>query len=407
MAVNYTDTPIQIASLLRILRKRHAVIEHALNAADDTTNSDRALLVVSNGFDTADTDEAKTIATMFNHLTQSSVKAARDSWRATRQAIQREDSYFGQLANDLDLEGSDRRVPIAYEYEDVNGVITITERRGVFGNLYDDMVTNTEYVTANALSPASQTAESANRGVLSDPWVAGSFLSHALSGTLVLRTEDESVDAPKLSVTLELLAPLPDGRVVLTADNLLTPDKSYSDGPLGINGVTVARSGLTSPTESGDDGAIFSSVSFATPSDSDSDKGVFHIKITRQATAPIWLVEVFSDSARDNKVGSATHDGTTGSDASQTIECSGGTVITYTIDKAAANTQLPSATNTDEDISYDIENPRLGDEWRVVITNDEAGNYSTKLMKHWPGVSLPVSGSNLWTDANASSISMS
>lgn len=401
MAVNYTTLPVQFGALLKIFRKREALSEQIRLASAST--HDRRLLVAANGFSTSQTDEARVLGSQISLLDNEQLSAIRGMMTTYKSRIESVGDFFGLLADDLAASSNDRaRGAIRYAYDNVAGAISIVERQGILGSLYRDMIAGDQRVTANGVTFGSFTAGSANRGLLTVTSMTG--LSHMLSGTLVFEVVSESVDNPTLSVQLDLTNPLPDGTTIVRADNLLTAEESFEDGPTGLTCV-LTRSGLATPTENGDNGNIFSATSFATPSASDASGGVYQVRVTRQAVAPIWLVEVFQDTDRNVKVGSTTTDGTVGTVA-LTITCRGGSVMSTTFSKANANTLLVAAGNTDDDITFDIETPRIGDRWTRSVTNDEVGNFSTKIAKLWR-ITLPTSGANLWTDALAASESFS
>ncbi len=401
MSITYADFQVQLGAVLRIARKREALLEHIRQA--DNANYDRRLLTAANGFSTSQTDEARVLGQHLAHLDGAALTNIRSAWTAYRSLLEAATGFLDMIADDLGASQEDRAAgAIRYLYDVVDGVVSINERRGKLGALYRDMLDQSESVKANVVTFGSLTAGPDNRGLLTA--TSESALSHCPTGTLVLEVVSDNVDNPTLRASVELTNPLPDGTARIVGDNLVTCERSWEDGPTGIT-MVLTRTGLGSPTESGDNGSLFSGTTIATPAESDSDKGIFHITVTRQATSPIWLIEVFNDSARENKVGSTTADTTSGTVA-LTITCRGGSVISTTFNRANAHTHLPSAGNTDEDISFDIETPRLGDRWTRSLSNDEAGNFSTKLMKLWR-ISLPTDASPTFTDANASSISMS
>jgi hypothetical protein len=406
MPINYTTLPIQIATMLRMARKIHALQIQQRDASN--ANYDRRLLIQANGLSTSDDQEAKVFGGFLAWLDGAAVPNERALFASLRAKIESQLDGLGKIiAEDLAASADERgRAWIDYEYDSdlTDGTIAIKQRHGLWGLLYRDMAAaaNSQYITANAISFGSFTAGSGNNGTLTATSRSGA--SHVLTGTARVECVDDTVDRPQFRVTLTPTLPRADGVVAIEGDNLLTAGKSWEDGPTGLT-MTLTVSGLAAPTEAGDNGNIFSSTSIASPKEADSNKGIFYITVTRQASAPIWLVEVYRDSARTEKVGRATTDGTTGT-AVLTITCNGGSIITTTFDKAAANTALPSAGNSDADISFDIDTPHVGDFWTFTTTSDDAGNYATKIAQLWPAT-LPTSGSNLWTDANASSISMS
>lgn len=401
MAVNYTTLQVQLGALLQIMRKREALLEEIL--LSDSANQDRRLLGQANGFGTSDTEESRALGGQINHLDTSAGPSVSGVWSSYRSQIESLNDFFGIIQTDVPASADDISAgAIAYEYEDVDGLISIVNRIGILAALRSDMLANTQFVLANGITFGSLVATSGNRGELQLDSSSGE--SHALTGTLVLEVTGESVDAPTLSVANELGKRLPDIVDVVEADNALTAGKSFEDGPTGVT-LSLSRNKLNPPDEAGDTGNMFASVIIATPAEADMNGGVLQVRVTRQAVAPIWLIDFFSTSARTTKVGSITTDTVVGTFAID-LTLQNGTRFQANFDRAAANVELPAAPNSDDNISYDIKTPRLGDRWTIAVTNDEAGNYSTKIAKAWR-MSLPVAGASQFTEANAASISFS
>lgn len=399
MAMDYTTFNTQIASALRIARKREAMWEEI--ARNTNANYDQRLLSTNFSASADDTGEALQAGLADLKAAESSARGMFVSSKGTFSRL------IGPIL-DTDLEGADEESSLIEYVYDVtsNGQVSIKKRRGKLGILYHDMVDNSEQVLQNGISFGSITADGGNEGLMVFD-VAPTGMGHALTGLITMKCVDDTVGATKFSIVNKLTTPLPDLANV-TADNFATLGYSYQDGQVGLSALTLGYGTLA---ESGDDGAMFSAttVGIVNGSSADSDKGMHYIKVTRQATAPIWLIEWFRADTllSSEKVASATADTTTGTVAIA-MTGGGGTTINTTFDRAAANIQLPSAGNTDADIIFDIKNPRLDDFWTVTVTNDEAGNYQTKLA-HVARAEFNSAGSPSanWTDANASSISIS
>ena len=402
MALTYSTLKVQLAQELRILQKRRALWRHIREAS--LSNSDRGLLVAANAYGTTVDEEARALADAYNKLTAQEDIAA-SLWADYLSHVESDIGFFGIIINDLDLiEDEDKGNPISYEYTDTDGVIAISERKGILGKLRRQMTTDTEYITANGVTFGTFTAANGNLGTLAATSMSGE--SHCMTGTLIFRVEEDTVDAPKMSVKLKFATPvLVDG--VLTAevegDNLLTPGAQWEDGPTGLTTV-LTISGLASPTEAGDGGAMFASSSLSALAEGDSNKGKIFIKVSREAS-DTWRIAWYRDSALTDLVQQVT---TTTLIGTYAVDMTGANGMRFqsTFDRAAANTALPSVGNSDSDITFDPKPPRLGDEWTRTVTNDEAGIYSTKIAQNWRA-SLVTSGANLWTDSAASSISMS
>jgi len=406
VAVNYTSLQVQFGALLRIARKIEARMIHARQA--DNANYDRRLLVAANGFATTDTDEAKALAHYTSWLDDTEVAILRDRFVSFRSAIEDKDSGLGMiLKNDLLASAEDIAAPwIRYKYDNTltDGTIAILRREGIFGALRRDMelAAISQYVVTNVVTFGALTALSGNLGLLTA--TSASAESHCPSGTLVIECVSETVHRCEMKLQIELgTAMLPDGTSLIFGDNVLRAEKSWQDGPTGITCV-LTRSGLASPTTVVDEGGCFSAETFATPHGSDCDLGNYYVRTTRQAAAPIWLIEFFADSARTRKVGRHTEAAGAGNVAIS-VTLSNGTVFTANFERTAAGVEMP-ATGDTADAQWDIETPRLGDKWTRSLTNDYAGVFATKILKLWRA-SLPIAGANLWTDANAADVSMS
>jgi hypothetical protein len=272
--------------------------------------------------------------------------------------------------------------------------------------MYEDMktVAPTQYVTPNVITfgGGDLVAEFGNRGELSVVGGSGVMTgeSHALPGSVVFEVTDEQVDVPKLSLVNELDEMLPEGEFKVSADNLVPVDKSYVDGPTAFT-LFVRRPKLTNPTTTGDAGLLFSGTeTISTPKGADMEFGILRVRVTRQALAPIWLVEFFNSTDRDQKVGRFTTDTTVGTVAIDVTLRGGTRFQTTAFDRAAAHALLPAAGNTDDDIAFDIKTPRLGDRWRRTVANNFVGNFATKFAK-MRRFSPPTTGTTLWTDALA------
>lgn len=405
MALSYTKTPVIVGACLQILRKIEARIDQAIKA--DNANYDRRLLVQSNGLDTSVDVDAVMLGKQLAFFDGDLQSALRSQWNAYRALLESDDNLFGFIAAGLSPSDKDRRAgAIEYEYDTTNGVVSIVNRLGFLGALYNDMVTNGQKVVANAVTVGSLTAKSGNRGTLSAS--SKTALSHLLAGKLVFEVTDELVDAPKLSVVHELTLPTYDEETQIKADNNLQVDASFEDGPTGLSALFV-RSGLASPTITGDAGSpMFSSVVIDDPKEADMSGGVLQVKVTRMpagTSGGIWLVEFYRASDRATKVGRFMTDTTSGTYAFD-VTLTNGTQVAGNFSRANAHTALPSDGDTDNDISIDIKTPRLGDRWTCDVTNDYAGSFATRIAQAWR-ISLPVSGSTLWTDAKAAAVSMS
>jgi hypothetical protein len=396
MAIDYATLQIQFGALLRVSRGLAAEWEFAKKSSD--VSHFRRVLSVANGFLQDDTEEAQAYSDMCAFYDEVARTAA-EKWSSHRTRIEGE--FFNLLKRDLPA-SAEKEVSgaISYAYENIDGAITISARNGVLGALRKDMLTNTQYITANviAFTGGVLVADSGNRG--SVPTVnAMAGLSHTLAGTMVYTVASESVTAPTLNVSIELPYPLPDGTEIIKAENVLTLEKSHEDGHTGIT-QQLTRPGLAAPTEVGDTGNIFSASSFTTPKTGDMAGGILYVRITRQAS-DTWLIEYFNDSSLTVRVGSDTTSTLVGNYTIAKV-LKNGTHFNSTVDRAAANTQCPVVGNS-QTTSFDIKTPRLGDRWTIPVTNNAAGVIATKMAQLWRW-SPPVAGVSMWAENTATSL---
>jgi len=305
MAINHTTHQVQLGAIFKVGRKIKNFLDDCLNASD--ASDDRRLLSVSNGFQQSDSDQAKIYGRHAGHFDGAKAAALRGLWTNYRALFESSEDYGGLVRKAIGMSAEEiAGGAITYDYEDIAGQVSIIGRRGLWGSLYRAFDEDDYKVTANVISFGTFTAGAQNRGSLLTV-TAMTGLSHALPGTLRLICVDESVTAPKFSLVNVLNPVIPDGTLEVAADNQITCEKAYQDGPTGIY-CTLTRPGLAAPTESGDGGAIFSSTTISTPKTADMNGGVLYIRVVRQ-TDPDFLIEFYNSSARTRKVGSTTVDG--------------------------------------------------------------------------------------------------
>jgi hypothetical protein len=399
MAANYTKIQTTLSSETLISRVLTALLEYA---ALSGTNHFRTLITVANAYDKTLTEDARAIGFDTAHYDTSMVPNVRALYRNYRGVIQSQSGWAGVLSREINLSDADKSVQafITYRYENINlGEIHNIDKQGPFGGLYKQMQIDGQYIVSNYVQAAALTALGVTRGTLSDSSVIPSnFLSNCHTGTLTFKCTNESTTAPQLSVVntiapnssaSALSAGLPDGSNVVTAENPLTVNKSFDDMKVGLSSLTLIRPGLAAPTVTGDNVStpLFSSVTVTSPYDGDCYKGIFYVRVTAQSTAPLWLIEFFSDSGLTNKVGAITTDTNIGSVA-LTKTLNSGSVLAFTFNRANAHTVLASFGQT-LSISVDIKTPRIGDVWTMAITNNYNGLCATLIGKMWPGT-LPA-----------------
>lgn len=404
MAVDHPNFATQLALGLRISRKTHAIDEHWALA----TNANFNQRLIKDELD--ETIDEENIAEN-NAITQNASMrgTVRDLFRRSR--ILLEAMIFPIF--DADLPASvDESTAVAYIYEVLgNGKVTKTKNAGKWGIFRDQMVTDAQIVLENVVGFGSLTAQGTPEGDLTIASRTGE--DHTFAGTVTLKCTQEVVGLTLFDVTLKYDAPPPDllnldgTTVPVQADNPAVIGQTYQDGQTGL-GFTLGF-GTVDTT---DPDAMFASEVFTIVLGSSSDldgNGTLFVKVSRQTNAPIWLIEFFNNSERQPSqlVGSVTTTGTTGTfTPSSPIILNGGTGITFIFDRAAANTAIASAPGSKSDIEFSIDNPRIGDTWTFTTTNTEAGLYATKFGKLYrASLNSGVASAN-YTDAQASSLSM-
>jgi len=407
-----SDAETQFGEVMSILSKRGIVLDHMVRG--DAAAHDRRLLVVANGLDTADVDEAAVYANIVNHLDDVSTAALRNIIEAERDAFlfgttKQRPGLAYMWMKDLGIAGNKIPTAIAdYAYDEslTDGTVAILHRLGIIGAVRGDMelAANDQYITANGVTFGTFTAESGNQGTLAVTTMTGE--SHVPSCTMRLRCTNNSATRPEFEVWMSMTEAqrLWTGEDVIRGRRPLVAEKDWEDGWTGLS-LKFTRSGLAAPTVTDTD-ALFSSESVATPHDGDSNLGKFYLRVTRQANAPIWLIECFSDAAYTTKTGRVTTAAGAGN-VSLTLTCNNGSVLSFDFQRTTAASAMASTGDTSVGNIIDIVNPRQDDEWYRTCTNDAAGNFATLMMKLGIRMSLPVSGTNLWTDSLAAPYTLS
>jgi len=352
---DYTLIQCSLAAEMLITRAVTAFMERTGQTGADYF---RSMIVDTNCYDRDDVEDARAIGLVTSHLDTSMLANLRAIFRNYRSVIQSQAGWSGVLAREINMVEADKQVIsyIVYGYENVNfGEISVIDRRGPLGALHKAMENDDQVIVSNGVATGTLTEVGVVRGSLDDTLVddANNFLSHCHTGTLSFRCVNESTTAPQLLVTMTI-APnsaanalsigLPDGTTVVNGDNLLTVNKTWSDGRIGVVDLILNRPGLAAPTVSNDDDTnpLMSLVSVETPYDGDCFKGQFFVRIKRQTTGATWKIEFFADSGLTVKVGGDTSTGTSGTDAiSKTLNS--GSVVNFTLDRANAAIVLPTA----------------------------------------------------------------
>ena len=300
MAVDYPNTFPQFGAELRLTRKIQAIWEHS-HFANNANFSKR--LIKAEYDETINEEEiAETFAANFLEATlQNNFRSLHSA-----QLVAMETSFFTALDAEISLTATDLAAgAISYTYNILtNGTVSIARRNGRYGVLRANMVADVETILQNNLVFGALVADVLN------PGPAGSIVmavptgeDHTLGGTFVLEVTDDTVSRPQLTVNLDLTTELIDGITVIVADNNVTVDQTYQDGQTGLSSLALTRPGLTAPTESGDDGAMFSAHTIVSPTETDSAKGRIFIKVTRlDGTTADFQVDWFSDGGLTTRI---------------------------------------------------------------------------------------------------------
>lgn len=403
MAVDYVNSMKQLGTELRILRKIQAAFEH--HKLSSVTNSDKALL--DGTYDDA-VDEESTAKIEAARLLQTTLANRRSGDFTTyRTRVENTtDGFFRVLRGEFAVnETDDTAGAIDYDYEldDVTGAVKSLIRQGYLAALRRNMTTDAQTIKENTVTFGALVPESGNQGkALLDGAVAGD--DHTLTGTILIECTDQNPESTKFDVELEFTNEIP-GEIRRVADNDLILGQAWLDGPTGL----TFKLKLDALVETGDDGNMLSANVVTTPKDADTDAGDFFVRVTRNA-GDIWLIEVFSDDTLSTEVFDSVTAGDSpvgvvGTD-SKTYTFTNGTVWAFNFDKANAATKLPVVGNSDSNIVISIQNPHIGDLFKIAVTNDEAGEFATKIARTWP-TSLPSAAVPTITDADASSITIS
>jgi hypothetical protein len=311
------------------------------------------------------------------------------------------------FSEEFTLTDSDRAAGAASFIYDANllanGTVAIQAIEGIFGALRRSMITDSQTILENGVATGALVAEGSPTG--SVLLTSASGKSYALSGTVRLECINETPETILFDLSYDLEEELVDGTKSIPADNNLQVGRSFEDGPTGLEGVLLD---LDTPSIVGDTGAVFSALTLGGLAAVNSDVGIVYAKVTHQ-TGDVWLVEIYSDSSRTTLRGSDNSaSGLVGSTA-LVIPITGGGSVSVTIDKAAAAVVMPVVGNTYSLASFDSLQPRVGDVWTFIVTNDEAGNFATKQAKV-PGwrMELPnaVAATAGFTDTKAADITL-
>lgn len=391
--ITYTTINTQIASLLRIADKAFNIWGHWF--FDDDADFNNRL--IEDEFDKSINEEALAHRAALT-LLEAQAADTGALFVGTR------DVFDEALTIILDADLATAAVEtemVDYVHEVLaNGQVNLLKRTGKLGALHNDMVDNSENVVENTVIFGALTPEDDNRGTMVFD-VSPNGSDHSLTGKVTLEILSDVIGLTTASILYEFDRQRVDRTELEAGDFQPVIGQSFVNGFTGLD-FTLGQGTIieTDPT------GFITVPAVATPSSGDPDAGGnYFLKITRRSVGPIWLLELFNLADRDpgDKVGSDTSDTTVGTDAIS-IVCNNGSVVTFTFNRVTAAANIVVGT-PDESVIIDIDNPREGDKFTFTVSNDEVGEYATKLANIHPASfpSGPVASAN-FPDSQATTL---
>lgn len=299
----------------------------------------------------------------------------------------------------LDLKTAQASVLIDWDYIDNDSGRAIKRAKGILYEFAEMMNQNTGgsgagHVGKNTTSVVSITPKSTNKGKLA---LTGKIVlkEHVISGKVRIRCETDVLGSETVSIENIFDEELPSGKSKMEGGKVGQVKRAWADGPLGIEITEIARDKSDGGVadEIGDTGNIFDNTSIAGENSSNTDDGVVYLLIKcTNLIGPEFTISIYkSETDRDNETNALDSAVVTGTGLEiVTLEGSGLTFTTE-VDKDAAATQLPNLNDEDE-IDFDIKPLKVGDEWIVVVKNNEESPVQTEMAKTWH-YSLPSDNS--------------
>lgn len=366
---------------LKNLRKSEAVFEHfhftnnanySKRLVADVYNTDDVYQEVANNLD-SNTYE-KSVTPQMQNLLSSLRTIFEQGWFPVL------DSYINTNPDDK-LAGA-----IQYDYDPdlTDGTQEILNRRGRWGALRKKMEADLQVIVGNGIAFGSLTPNSSNTGSISLVGIYGE--DHCLSGELTIICTDDTVDAQQFSLQNVMTKKLADPQVptsqdglfsILQSDNPLVLNRALQDGTLGlriqVNRVAVS---VTDPNN------LFQGFIpvVTNVSDADTNRGKMYFRVRRRAADPIWGVSWYRDAAHTFLIATAN---ATSIDGTLQFEAGGGTSLSWELNLVNAAAFLPAAGDYDALIVVDLLLPRKGDQWTIAVTNDEGGQFATKIAHNY------------------------
>lgn len=264
--------------------------------------------------------------------------------------------------------------------------------RGMIDALDDMFADNTTPITVqrNVSTLGAAEADADNEGVILFSDVQ--LYEHALDGTVVVRCESEEIGAEEFSIRNELDRPLRDGvtRTIVGGANAVINQK-WAEYRMGIQNIKIERD---DPVVTGGGGAgalVFPSVTVTGENPSSVDSaGRFYFKVDRLGSD--WTIGAYRNQNLDPSEQIGNDVNTSGTSGTVELTIAGfGMTVTFDFDRAEANTAQPGD-GTLATVIVDLKVSRIGDEYRLRLSNDKAGRLQTYLAVTYQA-SLERSGS--------------
>ena len=400
---NWTTVKNTTGAILRMLRRIEAVAEQLRDASPSTRVKPELLAA----YDETNVDQLKAETNCIVYLDNAIVSAIQTAHRNLQAQIEKPVDWFGVLDAELQTSQTDKAagaIKHLYDTSDSLGAVTILNRQGRLAALRAAMIAAGSSVQENAVTVGSFTSMPGNVGVLVSSVASGA--DYSFSGTAIITFTDDTFPR-KYKVELNFAKPLANGAMVRTGDTTVrgTVGQSFAEGQTGLT-ITVD---YDDPTETGDTYAILSGTTVSGVNGTDTDLGVWYTPIDHYQTAGTDYIRIrwYADSAQtDLRQTTLVSGGWTSGVVSTGITAADGMFMLTHVNMTNAIANLPNPGDADLDIVFDAQIPRNGDRWKFTVTNNEGGNYATKIGKRWP-VDLPSNGAPSWSDALASSVSFS
>jgi hypothetical protein len=291
------------------------------------------------------------------------------------------------LVEYLSIPPEERTSIHGYEYTlPGTGEVSIAREIGILGYLKDVFNDDTtpRTVKKNTGALGALVADPDNGGLIALTAVVVS--DQALPGEIRLICTDSTVGQSRFSVTLrtESRSVMFSGDRDILADNLAAIDQNYADGPTGLAFKIIKGTAIVS---GGDPDSIYSGiVNISGESEVNTTAGQVFLRVTRQAGAPIWKIEVWRATGLGaaDLLGFATSDGVVGVDA--VVFSGGGLNMTFNFDRTQADISMPGAGNqypsAISTTTFDFKTPDLNDTILIPVTNDQVGRINRFLARY-------------------------